>query len=71
MTQQNKALVLSLLFPSDNSSIHLTNDEWVTAYLLCNGFGDINYQTEHESGFDITHVRDSSLKGFDKDLIRI
>jgi len=38
----------------------LTPEQWINAYLLCDGFGGIDYGFAKEQCFDWSHVRDSS-----------
>jgi mannitol-1-phosphate/altronate dehydrogenase len=44
----------------------LTNDQYVAAYLLCDGYGTISQEFANDQDFDFSHVRDSSPIGFDR-----
>ena len=62
----NVKLVMSFLSYSGSKRSLLTDSQYVKAYLLCNGFGEINLEFAKEAEFDWSHVRDSSPIGFDR-----
>lgn len=44
----------------------LTSEQYVNAYLLCNGFGVIDREIANDQAFDWSHVRDSSPIAVDR-----
>lgn len=62
----NRELVISHLHYSGSNRHRLTDNQFVKAYLLCNGFGDIDLQFAAQIEFDWSHVRDSSPLGIDR-----
>lgn len=63
---ENVKLVKDFLHSDGPKRDRLTSHQYVTAYLLCNGFGDIDKTFAVEQCFDWSHVRDSSPIGFDR-----
>jgi hypothetical protein len=62
----NVKLVKDFLHWDGPKRDRLTSHQYVTAYLLCNGFGRIDREFANEQCFDWSHVRDSSPIGFDR-----
>lgn len=62
----NVAMVMDCLHYNGSKRALLAHHEWLTAYLLCNGFGDITMSFAEQADFDWSHVRDSSPIGFDR-----
>lgn len=65
-TKANVDLVHSALHYRGALRDLLTPAQYLKAYLLCNGFGDIDENFAYDAAFDWSHVRDSSPIGFDR-----
>lgn len=64
--QENVDLVMSYLHYNGSRRALINNEQFIKAYLLCNGFGNgISLAFANEIEFDWSHVRDSSPKAFD------
>ena len=63
---ENVALVKECLHWNGAKVKLLTDDQYVTAYLLCNGFGDIDREIANDQAFDWSHVRDSTPIAIDR-----
>jgi hypothetical protein len=64
--QENIDLVMSYLHYSGSRRKLINDEQFIKAFLLCNGFGDgISVAFANEIEFDWSHVRDSSPIGFD------
>ena len=63
---KNRQLVIECLHHNGSKRNRLTNPQFVQAYLLCNGFGDIDIHTANDQCYDFSHVRDSSPIGIDR-----
>lgn len=64
--ETNRRLVIDALHYDGALRKKLTNEQYTKAYLLCNGFGDVDAKFAAEQCFDWSHVRDSSPIGFDR-----
>lgn len=64
--QDNVNFVMSCLHYNGANRQRVSDQHFVEAYLLCNGFGDIDASFARDVGFDWSHVRDSTPIGFDR-----
>lgn len=63
---ENVELVKEFLHYNGSKADRLTSHQYVTAYLLCNGFGDIDREFANDQAFDWSHVRDSTPIAIDR-----
>lgn len=63
--QENVNFVFSCLHYNGTLRNRIDDAQFIKAYLLCNGFGNISLAFANEIEFDWSHVRDSSPVGFD------
>ena len=63
---EHRKLVLDCLHDAGSKRQRISHDQFVKAYLLCNGFGDIGQDDAYDQCFDFSHVRDSSPNGIER-----
>ena len=61
-----RTFVISFLHYNGQFKAKLSSQQWLKAYLMCDGFGSIDAQWADEQCYDWSHVRDSSMEAFEK-----